>query len=318
MTTSSLLRPLGNSGLRVHPLCLGGNVFGWRTDRDASFAVLDAYVERGGNFVDTADVYSKWVTGNRGGESELIIGEWLKSRGCRDAVVIASKVGLGAEDLEEGLSYDQVITGCDASLRRLGVETIDLFYAHMDLPEPALEETLSALAALQQAGKVREVAASNYTAPRLVEALDLQVAHGWEPYVALQNRLNLVARDEFGSDLQAVCEQRGVGGAAHSALAAGFLTGKYRPGQAVPAGEHAATIVSTFLADERNVALLAAADRVAARLGATVTQVALAWALAHRGMACVIASATTPAQVEELFGAVAVELGADDLAELGA
>lgn len=318
MKTSSLLRPLGNSDLRVHPLCLGGNVFGWRTDRDASFAVLDAYLEQGGNFVDTADFYYKRVAGNRGGESERIIGEWLKSRGCRDRVIVASKVGLGAEDLEEGLSYGQVIAGCDASLRRLGVETIDLYYAHKDLPGAPLEETLSAFAALQRAGKVRQVAASNYTAPRLVEALDIQSTRGYPPYVALQNRLNLVARDEFGSDLQAVCEQRGVGGAAHSALAAGFLTGKYRPGQAAPAGEHAATIVSSFLADERNVAVLTAADRVAERVGATVTQVALAWALAQTGMACVIASATSPRQVDELFGAVAVELGPDDFAELGA
>ena len=294
------LRRLGTTDLDVHPLCLGGNVWGWTADRDATFAVLDAYFSAGGNFVDTADNYSAWIEGNRGGESETLLGEWLANRGNRERVVVATKVGSGAEDLEPGLRREQVLTGCDASLRRLGIDRIDLYYAHRDDPKTPLEETLGAFDELVRAGKVRHIAASNYSAPRLREALETSRRLGLASYAALQPKLNLVDRDDFGPELRELCVEEQLGLAVYAALAAGFLTGKYRPGQPVPEGGRSERVRSAYLSDPRALEILAAADRVAERRGATVAQVALAWVVAQPLVTSAIASATTP---EQLTGA---------------
>ena len=312
----AMRRRLGTSDLQVHPLCLGGNTFGWTTDAAASFAVLDRYAEAGGNFIDTADVYSAWLPGHVGGESETVIGAWLARGGAPDDLVIATKVGSGAEDVPPGLGRSQIIAGAEASLRRLGVERIDLYYAHRDDPGTPLEESLAAFDELVRAGKVAHIAASNYEPARLEEALAVSDAHGFASFVAHQPRLNLVDRDDFIGPLQAVCIEHGLGVAVYSALASGFLSGKYRHGAPAPASARAGGIQETYLADERAVSLLEAATRVAERLGATVAQVSLAWVLAVPGVTSAIASATSPEQLDELLGAIAVELGETDLAEL--
>lgn len=317
MSTSSH-RSLGSTELDVYRLCLGGNVFGWTIDRDMSFAVLDAYLAAGGNFIDTADQYSSWVPGNSGGESESIIGEWLASRRCADRVVVATKVGHGYDGVPAGLSRDQVLAGCDASLRRLGLERIDLYYAHRDDPATPLEETAEAFDELVRTGKVRYVAASNYTAPRLSAVLETGAAAGFAPCVAFQPQLSLVERDEYGADAQEVCETAGLGVATYAALAGGFLTGKYRPGQQVPESGRAGMISSKYLANDRALAVLEAADRVAARHATTTAQVALAWTLAQPGVTATIASATSPDQLGELLGGVALSLDDADLRELDA
>jgi aryl-alcohol dehydrogenase-like predicted oxidoreductase len=314
--SSSNLRRLGASDLQVHPICLGGNTFGWTTDRDASFAVLDRYAEAGGNFVDTADVYSNWIPGHRGGESETIIGEWLARSSGRSDVIVATKVGSGAVDVPAGLGRAQIIDGCEASLRRLGIERIDLYYAHRDDPATPLEETLAAFDELVRAGKVAHIAASNYPAPRLREALAISAANGYPAFSALQPRLNLVDRDDYDGDLRAVVAEHDLGVAVYSALASGFLSGKYRPGAAEPASPRAGGVRSRYLDDPRALALLESARRVATRKGATVAQVALAWGLAVPGVTSAIASATSPEQLSELLGAVELELDETDLAEL--
>jgi aryl-alcohol dehydrogenase (NADP+) len=315
MPATAALRPLGSSGLDVHPICLGGNVFGWTADRDASFAILDAYVAAGGNFVDTADSYSSWAPGNRGGESERVIGAWLADRGRPDGLVVATKVGPGSEDLPQGLERDHVLRGAEASRRRLGVEAIDLYYAHRDYDHPPLEETLVALDDLVKAGAVRALGASNYATERLAHALDLQGERGLTPYTAVQPRLNLVDRDVDDAEAD-LCERRGLGLAVYSALASGFLSGKYRPGQPVPDSPRAGGIANGYLQDARAMRILAAADAVAGRQDATTAQVALAWALAQRAVTSVIVSATSTAQLAELMATTELDLGADDLAEL--
>jgi aryl-alcohol dehydrogenase-like predicted oxidoreductase len=316
----TLRRRLGRSELLVHPLCLGGNTFGWTTDRDRSFAVLDAYVEAGGNFIDTADTYSTWVAGHRGGESETIIGEWLAARPPRDDLIIATKVGSGAGDVTEGLARGQVIAGCEASLRRLGVEQIPLYYTHRDDRKTPFEETLGALDELARAGKVAHIAASNIAPDRLREALAVSEANGLAPYSALQPRLNLIDRQgagDFDDALRALSAEHDLGVAVYSALARGFLSGKYRPGSPDPATPRAGGVRSSYLSDPRALALLEAARAIAKHKGATVAQVSLAWGLAVPGVTSVIASAASPEQLSELLGAVAVELDAADLAELG-
>jgi aryl-alcohol dehydrogenase-like predicted oxidoreductase len=314
--SDSNLRRLGSSELLVHPLCLGSNTFGWTTDRDESFAVLDRYAEAGGNFIDSADSYSSWIEGHRGGESETIIGEWLARGPKRDGMIVATKVGSGAADVPRGLGRQQIIDGCEASLQRLGVERIDLYYAHRDDPSTPLEETLSAFDELVRAGKVAHIAASNYSAARLAEALAVSAANGFAAFTALQPRLNLVDRDDFDDDLRTICEEHDLGVAVYSALASGFLSGKYRPGQPDPASQRAGGVRSTYLGDPRAVSLLEAAGRVASRTHATVAQVSLAWGLAAPGVTSTIASATSPEQLSELLGAVELELGETDLAEL--
>jgi aryl-alcohol dehydrogenase (NADP+) len=313
---SSPRRRLGRTDLEVFPLNLGGNPFGWTADREATFAVLDAYHAAGGNFVDTADVYSNWAAGHVGGESETLIGEWLASRGCRDAFVVATKVGMGGPDLGKGLSADQVRRGCEASLKRLGIERIDLYYAHQDDPVTPLDETMRAFDALVREGKVRTIGASNYTAARLAEALDASARHGLASYTVLQTRYNLVWRGDYEGALAELCTAGGLGVCTFPALASGFLTGKYRTDEKAT-GPRAGG-AQRYLDDPTAVMRLERVKAVAKRRGATPAQVALAWQLHQPIVTTPIASATSAAQVRELVAAVDLALDADDLEHLGA
>lgn len=299
---------IGSTSLDVFPLCLGGNVFGWTCDENESFAVLDAYADAGGNFVDTADVYSAWAPGNSGGESEKILGRWMAARGNRARVVVATKVGKLAG--LTGLSARTIRAAAEGSLRRLGTDVIDLYYAHADDPGTPLEETLGAFDALVREGKVRAVGASNYAAPRLAEALETSRRLGLARYEALQPHYNLVQRGEYEGDLASLCVREGLSCFPYYALASGFLAGKYRPGakvESVRAGGAAKYL------DARGLRVLAVLDSVAASRGATVPAVALAWLLAAGpAVAAPIASARTPAQLAELLPAVSLSLSADE------
>lgn len=247
------LRKLGSSDLEVFPLALGGNVFGWTADRDRSFAVLDAYTAAGGNFVDTADSYSAWVDGNSGGESETVLGQWFAARGNRDDVVLATKVSQHPE--YPGLSAANIKAAADASLRRLGTDHIDLYYTHFDKPEVPVEEIIGALDELVKAGKVRHIAASNISAERLAASLEFSDREGLARYVALQPHYNLVSRDTYEGELRDLAEQAGLAAVPYYALAAGFLTGKYRPGTEVdsPRAGGAAKHLETERGDRKSV-----------------------------------------------------------------
>jgi len=310
------MRRLGRTDLEVSPLNLGGNPFGWTADRDATFAVLDAYRAAGGNFLDTADVYSKWAPGHVGGESETLIGEWLASRRCRDAFIVATKVGMGGPDIGKGLAKDQISRGCDASLQRLGIERIDLYYAHEDDPVTPLAETMTAFDALVRAGKVRWVGGSNYTAPRLNEALEVSRAHGLAAYAVLQTRYNLVKREEYEGALADLCSERGVGVCTFPALASGFLTGKYPTDQKATGARAGAA--QRYLDDPTAVARLERVRAVASKHGATPGQVAIAWQLHNQLVTTPIASATSAVQVNELMASIDLELDAGDLGLLNA
>jgi aryl-alcohol dehydrogenase-like predicted oxidoreductase len=307
-------RPLDGTDLAVHPLCLGGNVFGWTVDEAGSFAVLDAYAAAGGNFIDTADGYSSWVPGNSGGESERIIGAWMAARGNRDEVVVATKVGRGPD--AQGLARETIRRGAEASLERLGTDRIDLYYAHADDPETPLEETLGAFGELIREGKVRHVGASNYSAPRLAEALALARGGGLPRYVALQPEYNLVHRGEYEGALAALCAREGVACVPYSALASGFLTGKYRPGG--PAGDSPRAAGAARYLDEGGAAVLPVLDEVAGAHGVSVAAVALAWLAAQPTVAAPIASARTPEQLAELLAMTELGLTPDELARLAA
>jgi aryl-alcohol dehydrogenase-like predicted oxidoreductase len=312
------LRPFGGSGLRLSPLCLGGNVFGWSADEDASFAVLDAYVAAGGNVIDSANIYSWWADGNHGGESETILGRWIAGRGGHDDVVVATKVGMaGGPDQPKGLTRDKIRRGAESSLARLGVDRIDLYYAHEDDPETDLTETMRAFDELVREGLVGTVAASNYPPARLAEALEVSAREGLVRYEGLQPAYNLLQRGELEDGTRELCEEHGLGIASYFALARGFLSGKYRPGAALPATPRSTGVARDFLND-RGFAALAVVDEVAAAHGATPAQVSLAWVMAQPGITAAIASATTTDQVRELAGAMDLELTAEDLDRLGA
>jgi aryl-alcohol dehydrogenase-like predicted oxidoreductase len=312
------LRPFGASGLRLSPLCLGGNVFGWTADEDTSFAVLDVYVAAGGNVIDSANIYSWWGRGNQGGESEAIVGRWIAGRGGHDDVVVASKVGMaGGPDQPKGLTRDKIRRGAEESLARLGVDRIDLYYAHEDDPETDLAETMAAFDELVRDGLVGTVAASNYPAERLREALAVSERDGLVRFEGLQPAYNLLQRDQLEGGAGEVCREHGLGVASYFALARGFLTGKYRPGGELPASPRSTGVAQDFLND-RGFAVLAAVDAVAEAHDATPAQVSLAWVMAQPGITCAIASATSPGQVRELAGAMALTLRADDLAALDA
>lgn len=280
---------LGASDLDVFPLCLGGNVFGRSAETQQSYEVLDAYVAAGGNFIDTANIYA-------GGASEEIIGRWMASRGNRDAIVLATKVGMGQD---AGLSPAQVARGAEESLRRLQTDRIDLYYAHKDDPDTPLEQTLAAFDGLIKQGKARHIAASNYSAQRLAQALDISEREGLARYLALQPHYNLIVRDEYEGPLQELCQARGLPSLPYFSLAQGFLTGKYRPGgQAVESTR--AQRASSYM-DERGLRVLAALDRVAAAHETTLAAVALAWLAAQPTVATPIASARTVAQLQDLL-----------------
>jgi aryl-alcohol dehydrogenase-like predicted oxidoreductase len=292
----------------VSRLCLGANVFGWTADADTSFAVLDAYTAAGGNFVDTADSYMWRIPGNSGGESETIIGEWLAARGNRDDVVLATKVGSWPQ--RKGLSAANIAAACDDSLRRLRTDHIDLYYAHRDDPDTPQEETLDAFDALVRAGKVRAIAASNFSADRLRSALEISHRDGLASYVALQPHYNLVERAEFETALQPVLEAEGLSCMPYYGLAKGFLTGKYRDGAEVdsPRAEGAREYL-----DDRGRAVLAVLDEVAAGHEVPVAAVALAWLAAQPTVAAPIASARTTEQLTDLLPVLDLELTDDEL-----
>jgi aryl-alcohol dehydrogenase-like predicted oxidoreductase len=305
MSTSSH-RPLGRSGLLVSRLCLGGNVFGWTVDEAMSFRLLDAWVDAGMNFVDTADVYSRWVPGHVGGESEAILGKWFRQSGKRNRVVLATKVGKPMGDNDKGLSKAYIRRAVEASLRRLKTEVIDLYQSHDDDAETPLEESMAAFAELIKEGKVRAIGASNYDAPRLAEALAVSAAHGLPRYESLQPLYNLVERPAYEDALEKVCVDNGLGVLNFYALASGFLTGKYR--SSADASKSVRGGGAKKYLDEHGLAVLGALDAVAETIGAAPGQVALAWQIARPSITAPIASATSPAQLDELVSAARLVL----------
>ncbi|HEX9931538.1 MAG TPA: aldo/keto reductase [Allosphingosinicella sp.] len=305
------MRMLGGSGLETPPLILGGNVFGWTADEGASFDILDRFVAAGGTMIDTADTYSAWVPGNKGGESETIIGNWLARRGRRDDVLIATKVGFAG-----GLGADNIARAIDGSLRRLRTGYVDLYYAHRDDPDVPLEETLEAFDGLVRAGKVRALGASQISAERLEQALAISAEAGWSGYSVLQTWYNLVERPRYEEALAGVVERKGLGMAAYFGLANGYLTGKYRGssdlGKSVRSDQ-----VEQYM-NGRGPLVLAALDEVAAQARATPAQVALAWLAAQPTVTAALASARSVDQLDELLGSLELELSADQMASLNA
>ncbi|MFT3864261.1 MAG: aldo/keto reductase [Solirubrobacterales bacterium] len=309
------MQRLPHTDLEVYEICLGGNVFGWTADRADSFAVLDAYLDAGGNFVDSADSYSAFAPGNSGGESESMLGEWLAARpGARERVVIATKVGKHPEF--KGLAPANIRAAADASLGRLGTDRIDLYYAHQDDPDVPLAEALGAFAELIEAGKVRHVAASNYGAPRLAEALRVAAAEGLPRYVALQPHYSLVERGEFEGALQDLCAAEDLAVFPYWGLARGFLTGKYRPDGATVDSPRAGG-ASQYL-DARGIAVLAALDEIAATHSVAVAAVALAWLRSRPTVLAPIASARNTEQLGPLIEAATLELSPAELSALDA
>ncbi|MGZ0204152.1 aldo/keto reductase [Streptomyces sp. RM1] len=306
------LRTLGSSDLEVFPLCLGGNVFGWTADEQTSFAVLDAYTAAGGNFVDTADSYSAWVEGHQGGESETVIGKWLKARANRSDVVIATKVSQHPQ--YPGLSAANIKAAADASLARLGTDYIDLYYTHFDQPDVPVEEIIGALDELVKAGKVRQIAASNISAERLRESLDFSTREGLARYVAVQPHYNLVSRDTYEGPLRDLVAREGLSCVPYFALASGFLTGKYRPGRKVDSVR--ANRVADFAETERGQKVLAALDEIAAAHEAPHATVALAWLAAQPTVTAPIASARTLDQLPALLGVGELKLTDEELNKL--
>jgi aryl-alcohol dehydrogenase-like predicted oxidoreductase len=312
-----LMRRLGRTGLKVAALCLGGNTFGWTTDQKASEAVLDAYLEQGGNFVDTADVYSRWVPGNSGGESETALGTWMAARKNRPRVIIATKVmgPMGPGPNDTGLSRTHIMEGVEASLRRLQTDYIDLYQAHWDDRDTPLDETLRAFDDLVRQGKVRYLGASNYVAWRLTRALWESDKRGWARFESIQPKYNLVVRDEYERELEPLCLEQNIAVIPYSSLASGFLSGKYRVGEALPSTARATNVQKNYM-NARGFAVLAAVEKVASKVGATPAQVALSWMVHRPGITAPIASATSVAQLEEILGAIELKLGDDATAEL--
>ncbi|MGJ7578564.1 aldo/keto reductase [Variovorax sp. RHLX14] len=310
-------RSLGRSGLQVSPLAFGGNVFGWTVDEAMSFRLLDAWLDAGFNFIDTADVYSRWVPGHEGGESETIIGKWLRQTGKRNRIVLATKVGKPMGDDKVGLSAAYIREAVDASLRRLKTDHIDLYQSHDDDAATPLEETAGAFAELIKAGKVRAIGASNFTAPRLAEALDVAERTGLPRYESLQPLYNLYDRAVFEAELEPLCLERGVGVINFYALAAGFLTGKYRTEADAAKSARGATTTKKYL-NARGLRILDALDSVAQRHGVSPGQIAIAWQLARPGVTAPIASATSIAQLDDLAAAVALKLDAESVTALNA
>jgi len=303
------LRRLGGSGLATPRLVLGGNVFGFTAKGVEALRILDRFAEAGGTMIDTADVYSKWVPGHVGGESEALLGEWLKRRGGQRGVLIATKVGYDA-----GLSAAEIERAAEGSLKRLGIEAIDLYYAHKDDEATPLEESLAAFDRLVKAGKVGALGASNYSAERLSAALDVSEREGWARFEVLQPEYNLMTRDRFEGPLQQLCIDRGLGVLPYYGLASGFLTGKYRSA-ADKAKSVRGSRMDAYL-NPRGFAVLAALDEIAAEAGATPAQVALAWLAAQPGVTAPIASATSVEQLEELLGVLTLELSSAQIERL--
>lgn len=308
------LRPLGRSGLETPRLVLGGNVFGWTACGEEAFRILDRFVEAGGTMIDTADVYSAWVPGHRGGESEALIGEWLKRRGTREGVLIATKVGMLHRHGGGKLEPWRIEKAAEASLKRLGVETIDLYYAHQDDPETPMEQVIEAFDRLVKAGKVRALGASNFNAERLGRALSLADEMGMSRYEILQNEYHLLERGKVEGELQRLCLAENVGILPFYGLASGYLTGKYRS-----EADYCKSIRGDRMAkylEGRGPRILSVLDELSAETGATQGQIALAWVAAQPAVAAPIASARTLEQLEELIGAMELELTPAQLAQL--
>jgi aryl-alcohol dehydrogenase-like predicted oxidoreductase len=308
-------RPLGRSGLQVPPLCFGGNVFGWTADEAMSHRLLDALLDGGLNFIDTADVYSIWIPGHAGGESEGVIGRWLKGRGGRDRVIVATKCGMDMKAAGKGLSATHIKSAVEASLTRLNTDYIDLYQAHADDPSVPLEETLGAYADLIKAGKVRAIGASNYSAERLAEALKASKQHGLPRYESLQPHYNLYERNHFEGATETLCLEQHIGVIPYFGLAGGFLTGKYRTGDDVKGAR--AGMVKGML-NPRGLKILSALDEVSGQIGATPAQVALAWLMAKPAITAPIASATNLDQLKELLAATRLQLTERAMAVLDA
>jgi aryl-alcohol dehydrogenase-like predicted oxidoreductase len=307
-------RKLGSTGFEVAPLAFGGNVFGWTVDETTSFKLLDAFVGAGFNLIDTADSYSRWVTGHQGGESETIIGRWIARRGRHDDVIIATKVGSDMGQGHKVLRRDYILQAVEASLRRLQVDCIDLYQSHWDDENTPLEETLGAYDQLLRQGKVKEIGASNYSPARLAQALEASKAQGLPRYQTLQPLYNLYDRDSFEGELQALCIRENLGVITYFSLAAGFLTGKYR--SEADFGKSARGPGMKKYMNPRGMKILDALDVVARRYNATPAQVSLAWLMTRPGVTAPIASATNLDQLQELLRATEVKLDAEAFAAL--
>ncbi|MCX6433565.1 MAG: aldo/keto reductase [Actinobacteria bacterium] len=306
-------RALGSTGLVVSPLCLGGNVFGWTADETQSVAVMDAYASAGGNFIDTADVYSEWIPGNTGGDSEKVIGAWLAARGNREDMIIATKVAKMSS--VRGLAPDTIRTAVDGSLSRLGTDYIDFYYAHEDDPSTPIEDTLGAFDELVRSGKVRHIAASNFTADRLRESLAISAANGLSSYVAIQNHYNLMERTEYEATIEPIVVEHGLASLPYYSLARGFLTGKYRPGVTIdsPRAKGAEPYIG-----ERGDRVLTALEQVAAAHHCHMAPVALAWLLTRPGLTAPLASARNLEQFADLVTMGTLDLTPEEIALLDA
>jgi aryl-alcohol dehydrogenase-like predicted oxidoreductase len=300
------LRKLGNTGIEVSPIALGGNVFGWTVDEATSFQLLDSWVASGFNFIDTADVYSNWVPGHPGGESETIIGNWMKLRGNRKKVVIATKVGHEMSPDKKGLKRDYIIRACEDSLKRLQTDYIDLYQSHKDDPNTPQEEVLATYGELIKQGKVRAIGASNFTAERLGEALQISAKHGYPAYQTLQPLYNLYDRSDYEANLEHLCREKKLAVIPYFSLAAGFLTGKYRSEEDLaksPRGER----VKRYL-DDRGFRILKTLDTIAQQIDSTPGKIAIAWLLARHSITAPIASATNQIQLHDLIAATKLKL----------
>ncbi|MBD2409838.1 alcohol dehydrogenase [Nostoc calcicola FACHB-389] len=307
-------RKLGRSGLEVSPISFGGNVFGWTIDENTSFEILDNFIAAGGNFIDTADVYSKWFGGNQGGESETILGKWLKQRGHRDQVVIATKVGSDMGVKGKGLSRKHIQEGIEDSLQRLQTDYIDLYQSHIDDESTPIEETLETYASLIRQGKVRAIGASNYSGSRLLQALEISRQHNYPRYESLQPRYNLYDRDGYEQDLQQISQEHEIGVISYSSIASGFLSGKYRSEKDLSISARG-NAIKKYL-NPRGFAILEAIDRVAKIYNSTPTQVSLAWLIANPTITAPIVSATKVEQLNDIIKAVNLHLDQDAISLL--
>ncbi|AUC95270.1 alcohol dehydrogenase [Bradyrhizobium sp. SK17] len=310
-------RPLGRSGLSVPPLCFGCNVFGWTVDETSSFRLLDNVLDHGLTFLDTADVYSRWVPGHSGGESEVIIGKWMKSRGNRDRIILATKVGMDMGGGNVGLKPDYIARAVEDSLRRLQTETIDLYQSHKDDETTPQEDTLAAYDKLIKAGKIRAIGASNFSAERLQSALDIAKANGLPRYESMQPEYSLAERSSYEGALERVCRENDVGVITFFSLAAGFLTGKYRSESDFAKSPRGSRSIPRYM-NPRGMRILACLDEVAAEKRAEPASVALAWLMAKPSITAPIASATKPEQVATLVAATKLELSKEQVERLDA
>jgi aryl-alcohol dehydrogenase-like predicted oxidoreductase len=305
---------LGKTGIEISPLIFGGNIFGWTVDQPKSFQLLDAFADAGFNAIDTADTYSRWAPGHKGGESERIIGEWMKRNGNRKKVIVATKVGMDMGEFGKGLSKSHILRSAEESLKRLQTDYIDLYQSHADDPDTPFEETLGAYAELIKQGKVRAIGASNHTAERLAAALEVSRKTGLPAYQTLQPNYSLVERPEYEINLQPLCEKESLGVISYFPLAAGFLTGKYRSEKDVD-GKPRARNVSKYL-NERGFKVLAALDQVSKKYNATPARVSLAWVQSRPGISAPIVSATNLDQLKDLIASVEVVMDSESIALL--